>query len=520
VSKSFRNISIVAGSTVVSRLLGLVRDQLQAAVFGTSALNSAFVTAYTLPNLFRRLLGEGSLTAAFVPTIHDELAENQKTGAFALLNRVTSWLLVITTVLVALAMLAFSQARTLLPGHEPRWYVGADLTVLLFPYLVFVCAAAVFGAMLNVLHRFTEAALSPIWLNLAIILFLGGLGATFAHTPTGRMHWLCAGVLCGGFFQMAVPAAVLMREGWRPRFDLTVTPRLRQIAVLMAPGLFGTAIYQINIATSRALAFGLNDSAATVLYLANRLMEVPIGIFAVAVSTVIFPLITGHAARGDFDRMGSAYQKGLRLTLVINIPAAAGLVLLSEPIVRLLFQRGAFHAADTAMMAPVLAVFALGLPFFSFVNQVTRAFYALKDTRTPVKAAALSFGVNVVLSVVLMHWLSTVGLALASNLAVMVQAWYLQRALGRRMPQLRLGLLHASLGKIAVATLAMGAVVGGGWWVVRTGFGPARLADLAAVAGLIPLACVVYAGLLWVLKIEGREDFASVLGRLRSRITG
>ncbi|HET7536360.1 MAG TPA: lipid II flippase MurJ, partial [Candidatus Didemnitutus sp.] len=170
-SKSLKNISIVATTTVVSRVLGLLRDQLGAAVFGANLMNDAFITAFSLPNLFRRLLGEGALTAAFVPTLQDELNQGGRPAAFRLLNQVTSWLALASGSVVALAMLVFSQSRRL-EGHEDKWYLAADLSVLLFPYLVMVCLAAAFSATLNVFQRFFEPALSPIWLNICMIVSL------------------------------------------------------------------------------------------------------------------------------------------------------------------------------------------------------------------------------------------------------------------------------------------------------------------------------------------------------------
>ncbi|MFI5336851.1 MAG: murein biosynthesis integral membrane protein MurJ [Opitutales bacterium] len=515
-SKSLKNISIVATATVVSRLLGLVRDQIGAAIFGGSVFNDAFLTAFTLPNLFRRLLGEGALTAAFIPTLQEELRDRGEPGAYALLNKVASWLLLITTGVVVVVMLVFSQSRRL-PGHEDKWYLVADLTVLMFPYMVFVCVAAAFNATLNVMHRFTEPALSPIWLNLAMILSLGGAGLHYASTPLGAVHWLCTGVLVGGFLQMAVPVGVLMRVGWRPRFDLGLSPQVRQIASLMTPGLFGTAIYQINMAVSRMLAFSLPVSTATMLYYSNRLMELPIGVFAIAVSTVVYPLIARHAAERQFDEMAADFHRGLRLILLINIPAAAGLALLSEPIVRLLFQHGNFGAADTHAMTPLLALFVIGLPFFSVVNLTVRAFYSVKDTATPVKIAFIDFLVNLVLSLGLMRWLGGAGLVLASTTAIIVQTWLLQRALARKLPGLTFRPLWRTVGKIIVATMAMGVLVWVGWcWL---GAGTAgRRADLLAVLGLIPLGMVVYGGVLWLLRVEGREELEALVARLRSRL--
>ncbi|MDD3180620.1 MAG: murein biosynthesis integral membrane protein MurJ [Opitutaceae bacterium] len=515
-SKSLKNISVVASLTVVSRLLGLVRDQLGAAIFGTSVLNSAFITAFNLPNLFRRLLGEGSLTAAFVPMLQEELHEHGRPGAFALLNKVTSWLLVTAGGLVLMAMLGFSQSR-LVPGQEGKWYLAADLTVILFPYLALVCLAAAFSATLNVFQRFFEPALSPIWLNLAMIVSLGGAGLHFASTPMGQMYWLCTGVLVGGFLQMVVPAAVLVHMGWRPRFDLGLSPRMREIVRLMAPGLFGTAIYQINIYVSRLLAFSLNDSAATVLFYANRLMELPIGVFAIAVATVVYPLIARHAVERNYGAMAEDYRKGVRLVLIINVPAAAGLALLSEPIIRLLFQRGAFTAADTRLMVPLLALFAAGMPFFSVVSLTTRAFYALKDTATPVRYGAASFVVNLALSLLLMRWLAAAGLVLASTVAIIVQTVLLQSALTRNVRGLHFAPLWPSLAKVIAGTVVMSVAVAAGWQGLQVAMG-GRMADVVAVAGLIPAGVMVYAMVLWALKIEGREELGALLAaKLRHR---
>ena len=524
-SKQLKNISIVASATVASRVLGLVREMCQAAVFGTSALNSAFYSAYTLPNLFRRLLGEGALTAAFVPTLTHELEKQQRQGAFDLVSKVVSWLTLVTTSLVVVAMAFFHWSGWWLDALHRlglgadtvgRLGLGAQLTVVLFPYMVFVCLAAAFSAACQVLGRFTEPALSPIWLNLSIIGALG-LGAWWAWGIPVRMNVLCAGVLLGGFFQMAVPAAVLWGEGWRPHFDLSPDERVREILRLMGPTVIGSAIYLINISISRFVGLSLNDSAASVLNLATRVMELPIGVFTAAISTVIFPLMARHAAREDWNSLGSDYHKGMRLVLLINVPAAVGLALLSEPIVRLLFQRGAFQASDTGLMTPILAVYALGLPFLSFTSLALRGFYAMRDTRTPVRAAGLSFVTNLVLSVILMQWFSTAGLALASNMAVVVQALYLQHHLRQRREDFQFAPQLPNLGKILLATLIMGAGVWAGSRLIGGLALSYRWQDWLSVAGLIPAAAAVYAVAVWLLRVEGREEVEQLVARLLRR---
>ena len=518
-SKSLKNIGVLSFLTVISRILGLVRDMMAASIFGTSLLYSAWVTAFSWPNLFRRLLGEGSMTAAFVPTLQDELHANGRPGAFALLSKVTSWLFVATGGLVLLSMLALGHARVL-GGHEDRWYLAADLGVWLFPYMMLVCVAAGFNATLNVLDRFTEPALSPIWLNIAMILSLAGAGLHFAHTPLQEIHWLCTGVLIGGFLQAAVPAGVLIQAGWRPRFDLGLSPRVREIAALMAPGLFGTAIYQINILVSRQLAFALNDSGATLLFMGNRLMELPIGVFAIAVSTVVYPLLARHATEGNHAKMAEDFRRGLRLIVTINVPAAVGLALLSRPIVELLYEHGRFNATDAANLANLVVLFSVGMPFFSIVNLTVRAFYAVKDIATPVRVAAIDFCINIAISLSLMRWLGVPGLVIASTTAIIAQTLLLQRALVRKLPDMRFTPLWPRVAKVLGGTAVMAGVVGAGWWGLRAlALGP-RATDAIAVAGLIPLGIAAYGLAIWRLRIEGREELAAmfvrvpILGRL------
>ncbi len=512
---------------MVSRVLGLGRDMLVNAVFGAGALASSFYTAFTLPNLFRRLLGEGALTAAFIPTLNEELKSRQRAGAFALVNSVTTWLFVVSASIVVFAMVTLMGVVRFSPeltrwGIEPetaeRWAEAAKLAVILFPYLVFVCLAAVFSAALQTLHRFIEPALSPIWLNVAMITLLGGAAyAGWAGTEQDTMLWLCAGALLGGLLQMIVPAVALMREGWRPRVDFTFNDPLRQIIRLMAPTVFGSAIYLINISVSKVIGLSINEAAVAVLNIASRLMELPIGVFAVAVSTVVFPLISKYAAAGDWKSLALSYRKGMRLILVINIPAAVGLGILATPIVRLLFERGAFTAEDTAMVQPVLIVFALGLPFFSFVSIVLRAFYAQKDTTTPMHAALVSFGVNIVASLALMGPLGTVGLAIASNIAVIVQAVYLQVKLAWMRDGLEFGHVRRDLVKILLAAAAMGAVVGGTWWGWTRFVRLSAWSDAFGLLVVIVLGVGVYGAILWSWKIEGRDDLAAIVSRFRRK---
>jgi putative peptidoglycan lipid II flippase len=515
---SLQRIGVVAGSTLLSRVLGLVRDSLTAAFFGTTVWNSAFQFAFMLPNLFRRLLAEGQLMAAFVPTLAEENEQNGRAGVYALLNKVASWLFLVSAGLALLAIVGLGVGVGWMPDLAERYVLGVHLTQLLFPYLVFVCLTAALSAVLQLMGNFSIPALTAVWLNLTIIAALGGGGGFVAKTPAGRMGWLCAGVLLGGLLQLLIPWWVLRRAGWRARWDTRPSPRLWEMLRLMGPGIVGTAIYQINFLVSRSLAFSLNESAVSVLTLANRIMEVPQGIFTVSVATVVFPLIATFAARGEMDNLAAAYWKGMRLICIITIPAAVGFVLLSEPIVRLLFEHGAFTAEDTRQTAPVLGVFALGLPLYSWVTQSIRGCYAMKDTVAPVKIAAVSFVVNLVASVFLMRWCSTAGLAWAGNLASLVQALLLQWVLTRKVSNLHARVLWPSLVKIGCATLAMAAVVAWAQWGIRCWAPALRVADVAAVVGVIPLAVAVYGLALWALRIEEGEELVGLAQKMLGRL--
>ena len=508
----FQRIGIVSAATVLSRVLGLARDILMFAVFGASALNSAFIFAFTLPNLFRRLLGEGALTAAMVPTLSEELERNRRAGIFALLNQVMTWLAMVLILLVGVGVLLFS-AILWIPGLDERWYLGANLGRILFPYLFFVCLAAMLAAALNVLQRFAVPALSAVWLNVSMLVSLGVLGGLLAATPEGKMAFLCFGVLAGGVLQVAAPVWALRREGWRPGIDARVSPGVREISGLMLPGLAGAAIFQINVVVSRFLAFSLDESAVAILYLASRLMELPLGIFTIAVTTVVFPLIAGHAARGDYAGFAAGYQKGVGLILAITVPAAAGIILMREPIVVCLFQWGAFDAADTRETLPVLAVFALSLPFYSLAAHQTRGFYALKDMMTPVRIAGVGFLLNLVLSLTLMQFWGIVGLALANLFSVTVQSVLLQARLNRRIAGTAFRRQAGDLLKIATATAVMSVAVYFALMGLEAVLTEGRWAEFTAVFGAIPAAVCLYGGMIWVLRLKGREEVEALVRR-------
>lgn len=512
--KSLQNIAAVATATMGSRLLGLGRDVLIFSLLGMSAVNSAFIFAFTVPNLFRRLLGEGALTSALVPVFSGRLKDGGLEQSYRFLNQVLSWTVLLLAGLIVLGCMALAVVF-FIPELPERWYLGAGYGIVLMPYMALICLAALIGAVLNVLGRFTVVALSAVWLNLAMILSLGGFGYWLSGSLEALGWWLCLGVIVGGLLQLGVPGILLMRQGWRPVFDFRWSPPLREVAVLFLPGVAGAAIFQINLLVTRLLAFGLEPSAVAALYLANRLVELPLGVFTIAVATVVFPNLALLAAANDRPALGFAFRQGLRLILAISIPASVGLFLWSTPILRLLFEWGIFGGADVAFAAPVLSIYALALPFYSLATFATRGFHSMKDTRTPVRVAVLVFGVNLVLSVVLMVLMGVLGLALANLASSVVHAVCLSVLLGRKEPVLRVSALGMGLPTVGAAAVIMAVFCLLIEWPVVAILGAGKMGAGVLILVGVPLAMGIYGGVLKILRFP---ELAELIGLLRSRI--
>jgi putative peptidoglycan lipid II flippase len=454
---SLLHISRVSGYTVLSRVLGLVRDVLLFAGLGGGAISSAFVLAFTLPNLFRRLLGEGALMSSSMPVLAATMERDGDAQTFRLLNAILSRLGAVLWLLTGAAWLLFAGVRAL-PDLAERWYLGAELSQWLFPYVVFICLSALTSAVLQLHHRFDIPALSQVWLNLAMIgALLAGLALGGAANPQLTVHLLCGGVLVGGVIQWWLPRWQLQTLGWRPALNFEPSPELSQLWRLLLPGLLGAAIFQLNIFISRLLAFGLDDTAAGLLYLANRMVELPLGVFAIAISTVLFPQLSRLAASGRNDEYQRVYRHGLVFIALLVLPATAGLIVLAQPILSLLFEWGLFKAEDVASAVPVLRAAVVGMPFFAWSGYLTRNFYARQNMRTPMRLAAINLLLNLVLSLALMVPLGAVGLALANAIAGACHCLLLQARLpgAERWAVFR----HRDFGRIGLACIIMTACV-------------------------------------------------------------
>jgi len=509
--QNLKNIAVVSFSTVGSRILGLVRDILIFAALGASIWNSAFIFAFTLPNLFRRLLGEGALTSAVVPVFSDVMERQNRQAAFGFFNQVLLRLFLILLVIVVLgtSLLALLSSRGVLSG---RWLLGAELAMLLLPYMIFICLAAIVSAGLNVLGRFAVAASTPIFLNLAIIASLAA-GSWLDAEAARLVYWLCGGVLVGGLLQLLLPALDFIRQGWRPQFVLKPSPQMQELWLLFLPGLLGAAILQVNILVSRLLAYTLDDVAVSVLYLSSRLMELPLGIFTVAVVTVFFPLLARSLSANDSLGFAKVFSQGMRMVLCISVPAGVGLCVLGEPILELLFEWGAFKRADVVATIPLIAIYGIGLPFYSAATFATRGLHATKDMKTPVRVAGICLLVNLVFGLILMQFIGASGLATANVLAALVQAVLLWRALAGQRSELSFRRLRPAMLKVLAAGLLMGVFCALGLWLISSMHFVGKLHAALAVGLLVPGGALFYFGLLYLFRFEELDTLAALIQR-------
>jgi len=510
--KKFKNIVVVSLSTVGSRVLGLMRDILIFAALGASAWNDAFILAFTLPNLFRRLLGEGALTSAMVPILSDVLQRAGRSEAFAFFNQVLLRLLMVLSALVVSGIVLFGLlARShLLPE---RWTLVAGLAVALLPYMIFICLAAIMSAGLNLFGRFAAAASTPMLLNLAMIGTLV-TGMWLSDDQTRLVYWLCGGVLFGGLLQLLLPAWDLARQGWRPHLAKRTSTEISELWQLFLPGLMGAAILQVNILVSRLLAYSLDESAVSVLYLASRLMELPLGIFTVAVTTVFFPLLARAMSDRDDDAFVGALAQGMRLVVGISLPAGVGLSVLGEPILELLFRWGAFSTQNVAQTIPLITIYGFGLPFYSAATFATRGLHACKDMKTPMRIAGLCLLVNLSSGFVLMQFYGASGLAAGNVLAAIAQSLCLWRALSKHRNEIGFLHLRGAFVKILCAAVAMGFFCMLGHALVQS-FGLADKLNAAVIVGVfVPSGAALYFGLLYLLKFEELDIFVGMLRRV------
>ncbi len=429
----FRAIATIGGFTMLSRILGFVRDILVAAILGTGLVADAFFVAFKLPNFFRRLFAEGAFNAGFVPLFSGILEREGKDAAQSFAEQALAVLLAVLFVFVtALQILMPLAMYGLAPGFvdEPaKFDLTVALTRLTFPYLLFISLVSLAGGILNSIGRFAAVAAAPVLLNVTLIVFLALFVRDF-ETPGHALAW---GVATAGIVQFVWVTWALARAGYRLRLRWPrLSPRVRELLWLMLPATVGAGVVQINLLADIIIASILPEGSISYLYFADRVNQLPLGVIGIAVGTALLPLLSRQVAAGDETGASASQNRAIEVALLLTLPATAALVVLALPVVSVLFERGAFDADASRATAFALIGYGVGLPAYVLIKVLTPGYFARKDTRTPVRIAISAMLVNLGLNLVLIWPLQHVGLALATALAAWMNAGFLAFGLRRR----------------------------------------------------------------------------------------
>ncbi|MFQ3622366.1 MAG: murein biosynthesis integral membrane protein MurJ [Acetobacteraceae bacterium] len=512
-----RAVLTVGGWTAASRVLGFVRDIMVAAALGAGPAADAFFVALKLPNVFRRLFGEGAFAAAFVPLFAGTLAAEGRVAARRVAEGALSVLLAALSGLTLLAILFMPQAMAVLaPGFldDPvRFPLAVELTRITFPYLLLVCLVAAMSGVLNGLDRFAAAAAAPLLFNAALI---GGILAAEA-TAGSVAHGLAWGVAAAGVLQLLALAWALHAAGMplalpRPR----LTPEVRTLLRRMGPGAIGAGVTQINLMVDVIIASFLPAGAIAFLYYADRVTQLPLGVIGTAVGTAVLPKLSREARAGESGAAVATLNRAVELALLLTVPAAVGLGVAAWPIIRVLFGRGAFGEADVAATAAALAAYALGLPAYVLVKVLAPGFFARGDTRSPVKVAIVCVVLNIALNLLLIGPLGHVGIALATVLSAWVNAAALGVWLardGRFAPDPR---LRRFLPRLLLASVLMGVAVWAAGTLAFASLLLARGLRWLGLAGLIGLGIAVFAAAALAFRLADPAELRALVRRRRT----
>jgi putative peptidoglycan lipid II flippase len=525
-----RHFRTVSGLTLASRVLGLARDAALAHVLGAGVFMDAYSQAFQMPNLLRRLFGEGALSAAFIPVFTDYLERGDRRAA----NRFMS--LMIVLLVAALSAVTLVVVGALLVARHftadlPKWHLIFGLAAVMFPFAVTICLVALLQAALNCVRHFVMPALAPILLNIFIIGGAVAAGRLLADAPVAQVYLIGVTIVAGGVAQVLVQVPALLKKGLalRPAWDLR-HPGLRRVLRLMGPMVLAIGVVQVNAfmdatianvfspyaegadtftLAGRTVAFPMKTGAASMLYFGQRLYNFPLGVFAIALATVVFPELSRRAHRGDTEGLGRVASHGLRLTVFIAVPSAVGLMLVCEPLLRLWLEHGRFAARPEAVVraAWVTRAYAVGIWAYSANHMLLRAFYASEDTRTPLRvamaAAVLNFGLNLALI-----WpLAENGLALATAVSAIGQFVVLGALVSRRLAHVPWREVAATAGRTLLATAAMAAAAAGAVYGLAPALGATGRAQAGWQLGLgVGAGVAVFLAAAWALGMPELRD--------------
>ena len=519
--KVIRSAGVVGSFTLLSRGLGMLRDIIIAYHFGTSLIASAFFVAFTIPNLFRRLFGEGALSAAFIPVFIETRTKQGDKAAWDMAAKVVTMTTALLSAIAIIGVVLFS-IGTKLSGVSEKWLITFELSRVMFPYVIMICLAALCMAVLNSFKHFATSAFAPCLLNLILIGVMLVVFPIIGKEPSIQAMALAWGVLLAGAAQVAIQMPALKRLGCPFKFSSRWNdPQIRKMLVLMGPAALGMAVTQFNVLIDRLLAMWIGEWAPAALFFSERMIYFPLGIIATAMGTVLLPTFSSHATAGDHDSMSATITQSLRHLIFIMAPAALGMLVLAPNILSAIFEwNGKFDAQSTLLSARALMFYAPGLIVFSAAKVFVPAFYAHQDTQTPVRVGIYTVALNLILNIVFIltlpeYW-KHAGMAFSTVLAEGVGMTALGILLARKIPNIQwLGIFRSLVRYLACAgIMAVAAWIVAHYSLPMIGnYLPAKFAQIGALILAIGSGAAVYFMLVLGLKAPELHEIKSALKR-------
>lgn len=506
-----RSSATVGAFTLLSRFFGFARDVIIANVMGAGAMTDAFFMAFKLPNFLRRLFAEGAFNAAFLPMFAGMLKTQGNRRAMAFASHIMTSLIIVLCIITSLAIFFMPSVITLLaPGyaHDPEMLtLTTELTRITFPYIIFISIVCLLGGILNSHHKFAAVAFTPVLLNITLISSL----LLLPDFTESTAHAISIGVCIAGAVQalwliiMNIKAGTMPRLS-RPKYNKDAQKMLRSFL----PVALGAGVAQVNQLIDVIIAT-YYDNAVSFLYYADRLYELPLGVIGIAIATALLPMLSKHIRAEEHEAANAAIDQALRFTALIGIPSTIGLIILANPIVRTIYQHGAFTEQDALAVVPALIAYSLGLPAFLIIKIFANCFFAAQDTKTPVKIAIICLITNLIFNLVLVQYFAHVGLALATTISGWVNATLLGTALYRRNIFRPTANLLALLAKICFCAVIMGAVTYGIYHWLAEWFTQAILWQAAGMALLLIAGAGTYISSLFISRTLTIRDVKSWL---------
>lgn len=503
--KGFRQIASI---TAISRVFGMLRDMAFAHFLGADWLMSAWTMGFKIPNLARRLFGEGAASASLIPVYSEQLHSNPEQAKRLANTAVTVLFVLLAAIVIIGQVLVWSYYSFFETRTGPR--LGLLLCSIMLPYMICICVVAILAGILNVHRHFATPAAAPIVLNTFIIASLLVTGWVMKIKPQQQVFFVAVAVLFSGFVQIAIQIPPLRASGVsiRPAWDIHCEP-FKKVIMMMGPMILGLTATQLNTLGDDIIAlcfmkkqgYPLGHGAISYLYYAQRLYQFPLGVLGISLATAIFPVMSSDVARKDYDALKKTIAKGIKGAVFVAIPATAGIFLVAKPLVSAIFEHGKFDSEDTPIVAFTLSLYALGLCGYFSQQVMTRAFYSLQDSKTPARSAVYAVVANIFLNLTLIWFLGTAGLAAATAACSYLQVVILVRALRRKLGRSILVGLRITLIKTFIATTVM-FLIGSAIMILMRNLPDGRAFDVFKLAVVVPSAVVVYTLAAKLLHIE------------------